>query len=244
MRCFELEGDRVTKGIPIIPLPYPHIGLGAGGPGPYTRIGISTRLASSLQTALREDGWQCRYNQLDHGCLRKKFRVSCDQACNDRQMIRKTRVAEYTSLLECCVTVTARGDFLIVSPRGGDSRGLLHVKLDTGRRWNLSFFRILDNRPFVPRDYEIDKSVQGRDVSIPSGYLGKFCSPALLGESVKLLAVECRESDISSQQVSGSEYLIVMDPGTAFETVEADTMASAHMSAYYDRQDVHADFYA
>jgi len=242
MRCFELEEARVTKGIPIVSLPYPHIGLGMGGHGSYTKIGISTKLANSLMISFREDRWQCRHDQLAHGCPRKKVRASCDQECNDRQMIRKTRAAEYTSLVECCVTVTARGDFFIVSPRGGDSRGLLHVKLSAGRKWKLSFFRITDDQPFAPRDNERGESVQLRGVSIISKSLEKHYSPLLLGENVKLLAIECLESDISSQQVSGYEYLIVMDPGTAFNAVEADKQAFAHLSAYYDGQDVYTDF--
>ena len=241
MRCFELEEARVTKGIPIIPVPYPHIGLGMGGPGPYAKIGISTKLANSLLIALQEDGWQCRYNQLDHGCPRKKFRVNCDQACGDRQMIRKTHAAEYALLSECCVTMTARGDFFLVSPRGGDARGLLHVKLDTGRKWKLSFFRKRDNRSFAFCDDESCESVQVRDFPIAPG---SYYTPVISGGSVKLLAVECRESYISRQQVGGFEYLIVMDPGTAFDAVEADKPASVHMSAYYDGLDVHADYYA
>jgi hypothetical protein len=157
-------------------------------------------------------------------------------------MIRKTRAAEYTSLVECCVTVTASGDFFIVSPRGGDSRGLLHVKLSVGRKWKLSFFRITDDQPFAPRDNERGGSVQLRGLPITSKSLEKHYSPLLLGENVQLLAVECLKSDISSKQVSGYEYLIVMDPGTAFNAVEADKQAFPHLSAYYDGQDVYTDF--
>ena len=245
MRCFEIEDARVTKGIPIIALPYPHIGVGVGSPGQYTKIGISTRLANSLQTAVRKDRWQCRYNQLDHGCPRKKFSASCDKNCASRQMIRTTHAAEYSSLSECCVTMTPGGNFLIVSPRGGDSRGLLHVKLGHVKKWQLSFFRIDDKQSFSPGDNEGKADIHCRGFScfsVVSGSSSRDYSPVPLGESVKLLAAELRGSESTSQQAGGCEYLIVMDPGTAFDAVEDDAMASARMSAYYDGQNVHTFF--
>ena len=138
MKCFVLESGHVTRGLPVISAPFPHVGFGTGGPRPYTKINISTKMANSLLIALSENRWQCEGNRQDRECPRKRAGAVCGHNCSERRLVKTGGSPEYNGLMECCIIVTANGDFLIVSPRGSDTRGLLHVKLGTEENWRLS----------------------------------------------------------------------------------------------------------
>ncbi len=235
MKCFSVEEESVTKGLPVIPAPFPHVAIGKGGQDRnYTRINVSAKFAMSLILKPRRDERWCRNSRLEQGCSRMKAKGACSLDCPDRQIEKKSSDAEYASVIECCILKTINGGYLIVEPRRGDPRGLVHVKLPEGNLWHLSFFRESDTT--CP-------SINGRDASLCNALLYDLSSgnanliPVEGGAGTRILADGslCNKSD---REKSGTEFLLIMEPGSAFVAVREESSEPMQFAAYYDGQDV------
>ncbi len=236
MKCFSVEEERVTKGLPIIPSPFPHIGIGRESGCDYTRIGVSTKFAMSLVVKPRQYEIWCLNSRLEYGCPRAKLKAACSQACPDRKMQRQIREAEYANVLECCVSRTTHGDYLIVESRRGDPRGLVHVKLHGSNRWHLSFF---SSDAIFHRTSVLGKEAVhfgNSSFNFAAGFA--YLSPAEYGKGILILADERLSGAAQKKEGACNEYLVVMQPGSAFCAFQEELSKQVQVAAYYDGQDV------
>ncbi len=238
MKCFSVDEKSVTEGLSIIPSPFPHIGIGMKGPGRYsTRIGVSTKLATSLVVMPRQEETWCKHSRIESGCPRMKAKAGCSRDCSEREIQRKISYPSYAAVLECCVMRTANGGFLIVEPRRGDQRGLVHLKLHNGNIRHLSFFKMdagLNNDLGTGHD-----AGHRNEPTFDFSHDMRHLIPVGSGKGVFILAEGGFGDVMPGKNECGKEFLLVMDPGSAV-LAEKDYKSISMVAAIFDGRNVHA----